>query len=359
MAIAVDRAPRLAEDLSAVYFGIHEAKKPADRLARRTRERRDPGRRAGNGRHHQPAARQRGDGGESVAHSLEREGSAAPVAADRAGSAGSRVHVPGRVPDRRQQVRSVGRRSAAQRHRRRRTTTSRSAPTRATTSSRRRTPAARTRTTTRSTCARASATWCSRSIARRVRVSSPNGKEELYWGDDGNYWVLDLATGAKRNITKATAVNFSNTDDDHNYLVPPPRAPFGWTRDGASVLLSDGWDIWKVPTTGTGIGGEPHGERQARSDPLQPRLPVRARRHRRVAGAEAAAAGGGGGASLGHRSLAAALRRHVRRVDEEGRPLARRSGHAGREVARLGRRELRFPEGARRRRVRLHAADVA
>ncbi len=85
-----------------------------------------------------------------------------------------------------------------------------------------------------------------------VRVSSPNGKEELYWGDDGNYWVLDLATGAKRNITKATAVNFFNTDDDHNYLVPPPRAPFGWTRDGASVLLSDGWDIWKVPTTGTG-----------------------------------------------------------------------------------------------------------
>ena len=28
----MDRAPRLAEDLSAVYFGIHEAKKPSDRL---------------------------------------------------------------------------------------------------------------------------------------------------------------------------------------------------------------------------------------------------------------------------------------------------------------------------------------
>ncbi|HEV8446739.1 MAG TPA: prolyl oligopeptidase family serine peptidase [Gemmatimonadaceae bacterium] len=85
-----------------------------------------------------------------------------------------------------------------------------------------------------------------------IRIASPNGKEELYWGDDGNYWVLDLATGAKRNVTKGTGVNFSNTDDDHNYLVPPPRAPFGWTRDGASVLLSDGWDVWKVPTNGTG-----------------------------------------------------------------------------------------------------------
>jgi dienelactone hydrolase len=85
-----------------------------------------------------------------------------------------------------------------------------------------------------------------------VRMASPNGKDLLYWGDDGNYWVLDLATGAKRNITKATGVNFSNTEDDHNYLVPPPRQPYGWTSDGASVLLSDGWDVWKVPATGTG-----------------------------------------------------------------------------------------------------------
>jgi dipeptidyl aminopeptidase/acylaminoacyl peptidase len=85
-----------------------------------------------------------------------------------------------------------------------------------------------------------------------VTVPSPNGSEVLYWGDDANYWVMDLANGAKRNITKGVGVSFANTDDDHNNLVPPPRFPLGWSKDGASVLLSDGWDVWKVPTHGTG-----------------------------------------------------------------------------------------------------------
>lgn len=82
---------------------------------------------------------------------------------------------------------------------------------------------------------------------------SPDGKELLYWGEDGQYWVLDVVTGAKRNITKVTGVNFANTDDDHNNLVPPPRFPLGWAKDGSAVLLTDGWDVWKVPTRGTGV----------------------------------------------------------------------------------------------------------
>ncbi|MGH7619147.1 MAG: S9 family peptidase, partial [Gemmatimonadaceae bacterium] len=85
-----------------------------------------------------------------------------------------------------------------------------------------------------------------------VQVPSPDGKELLFWGDDAQYWVLDLVTGQKRQITKPTMANFSNTDDDHNNLVPPPRFPLGWSKDGSAVLLSDGWDIWKVPTRGTG-----------------------------------------------------------------------------------------------------------
>jgi len=85
-----------------------------------------------------------------------------------------------------------------------------------------------------------------------AQVPSPDGKELLFWGDDAQYWVLDLVTGQKRNITKATGVNFGNTDDDHNNLVTPPRFPLGWAKDGSAVLLTDGWDIWKVPTRGTG-----------------------------------------------------------------------------------------------------------
>ena len=111
---------------SAVYFGIHEAKKarPVGQVAGR-RSCGDPGGRAGDGRHDQSAARQRCDGGESVAHSLEREGSAAPVAADRAGSAGPRVQLSVGVSRRRQQVRAVWRTSAAHGQPSRRTTISR------------------------------------------------------------------------------------------------------------------------------------------------------------------------------------------------------------------------------------------
>ena len=73
MAISVDRAPRLAEDLSAVYFGIREAKKPAIARSRAAGARCHSGRGAGDGRHDQSAARERGAGRESIAHSLERK----------------------------------------------------------------------------------------------------------------------------------------------------------------------------------------------------------------------------------------------------------------------------------------------
>ena len=85
-----------------------------------------------------------------------------------------------------------------------------------------------------------------------LQLPSPNGADVLYWGDDAEFWVLNLATGEKRNITKSTGVNFSNTDDDHNNLVTPPRPPLGWTKDGSAVLLTDGWDIYKVPVRSSG-----------------------------------------------------------------------------------------------------------
>jgi len=83
-----------------------------------------------------------------------------------------------------------------------------------------------------------------------VQVPSPDGRELLTWGEDGHYWVVDLASGDRRNITKATGVNFANTEDDHNNLVPPPRFPLGWSKDGSAVLLTDGFDIWKVSAKG-------------------------------------------------------------------------------------------------------------
>ena len=81
-------------------------------------------------------------------------------------------------------------------------------------------------------------------------IPSPDGKQILFWGDDANYWVLDVATGAKHAVTTGLTATFANTEDDHNNLVPPPRPAFAWAKDGSAVLLSDGWDVWKVPVSG-------------------------------------------------------------------------------------------------------------
>ena len=60
-----------------------------------------------------------------------------------------------------------------------------------------------------------------------------------------------MADGTHTNITENADVSFVDTEDDHN-VVNPPRRPIGWSSDGNHVLLSDGWDIWKVSIDGSG-----------------------------------------------------------------------------------------------------------
>jgi dienelactone hydrolase len=77
---------------------------------------------------------------------------------------------------------------------------------------------------------------------------SADGTHFLYY-DDGHFFTCDMAAGKSTNITKDVPTSFVNTEDDHN-VVKPPRYPIGWVKDGSSVLLSDGWDIWNVPVHG-------------------------------------------------------------------------------------------------------------
>jgi dipeptidyl aminopeptidase/acylaminoacyl peptidase len=83
-----------------------------------------------------------------------------------------------------------------------------------------------------------------------IQLPSPDGRSILYWGDNAQWWVGDITTGEKHDITKGVATVFADTSDDHNNLVAPPDAPLGWTKDGSAVLLSDGYDVWKVPVHG-------------------------------------------------------------------------------------------------------------
>ncbi|HEX7485696.1 MAG TPA: prolyl oligopeptidase family serine peptidase [Vicinamibacterales bacterium] len=83
--------------------------------------------------------------------------------------------------------------------------------------------------------------------ARWANQASTDGTRFLYY-EDGHYFVYDMASGESMNITKTVATSFINTEDDHN-VVKPPQPALGWTKDGDAVLLSDGWDLWKVPAT--------------------------------------------------------------------------------------------------------------
>jgi len=74
---------------------------------------------------------------------------------------------------------------------------------------------------------------------------SPDGTKWFYY-ENRNFLVYDLASGNARNISAGLPVSFVDVQDDHN-VVDPPINPLGWTSDSAFLLLSDDWDIWKVP----------------------------------------------------------------------------------------------------------------
>jgi dipeptidyl aminopeptidase/acylaminoacyl peptidase len=81
---------------------------------------------------------------------------------------------------------------------------------------------------------------------------SPDGSSILYYAD-GDYHAFTFATGKDRNITQGLGVSFVDVDDDHNNVKPPINA-VGWTSDSKAVLLSDAWDVWKVPVeSGTAV----------------------------------------------------------------------------------------------------------
>lgn len=81
--------------------------------------------------------------------------------------------------------------------------------------------------------------------ARWTYEVAPTGDALLYY-EDGHFFVHRFDTGETRNLTLGLPVSFVDADNDQNIVKPPVR-PVGWSAGGDAVLLSDGWDVWKVP----------------------------------------------------------------------------------------------------------------
>jgi dipeptidyl aminopeptidase/acylaminoacyl peptidase len=73
---------------------------------------------------------------------------------------------------------------------------------------------------------------------------SPDGLKFLYWAD-GHFYAYSMKDQAAKNITEKVPTSFVDTEDDHN-VKQPPYPVIGWSNDSKYVLLSNGWDIWKV-----------------------------------------------------------------------------------------------------------------
>ncbi len=89
---------------------------------------------------------------------------------------------------------------------------------------------------------------------RHVFPADPTGAR-MPWFDGTDYWVVDVATGARTNLTASAraskAVDFVDRDDDHPVDVLPPIGAPTWTRDGAMLLVNSAYDVWALPVNGS------------------------------------------------------------------------------------------------------------
>ena len=97
-----------------------------------------------------------------------------------------------------------------------------------------------------------------RKVLEKVRHyfgGDPTGTR-LTWSDGKDFWVVDLATGRRTNLTAALTsagkADFVDHDDDHPNNVPPVINPAGWDKAGTTYLVYDTYDVWSLKLDGSG-----------------------------------------------------------------------------------------------------------
>ena len=83
---------------------------------------------------------------------------------------------------------------------------------------------------------------------------SPSGRYVMYTeGNEkgGNWWVYDLTTGTKVNLTAKIPGVFVNMEDDHPVPFHRGYGVAGWLTGEKSLVIYDRFDLWQVNVDGT------------------------------------------------------------------------------------------------------------
>jgi dipeptidyl aminopeptidase/acylaminoacyl peptidase len=97
-------------------------------------------------------------------------------------------------------------------------------------------------------------TGARRKVLDKVRFfygGSATGNKLLAY-DGKDYIAVDVATGARVNLTAKVQGNFSDVDYDYPSDLTPPSGVAGWTKDDRAVLVYDQYDVWSLAPDGSG-----------------------------------------------------------------------------------------------------------
>jgi dipeptidyl aminopeptidase/acylaminoacyl peptidase len=90
---------------------------------------------------------------------------------------------------------------------------------------------------------------------RHYYGANPAGTK-LTWSDGKDFWVVDIASGTRTNLTanltSTKKADFVDHDDDHPNNVPPVIFPAGWAKGGDAYLVNDTYDVWRIAADGSG-----------------------------------------------------------------------------------------------------------
>ena len=97
-------------------------------------------------------------------------------------------------------------------------------------------------------------TGARRKVLEKIRFfhgPSPTGNRLLAY-DGKDFIAVDVATGARVNLTAKVDASFSDADYDYPSDLTPPAGVAGWMKGERAVLVYDQYDVWSLALDGSG-----------------------------------------------------------------------------------------------------------